>query len=1510
MAEILGTSGVGVSGSGTSDQDVGATEWEEDLRATMETSDDLFSQYEQTDDLDFLKEAIALAESAVTSITPLHPDRAILSAKLRKMLGSKFEHTEDEVDLDMAWVWAIEEIGTTPKNMATYATACSSILTIRRQLESTHSRDRSPGADLLRRYERLGNVADLNEAIVEMEKALEACHPATPKRADMLNGWSAMLVRRFERLGDIYDLEKAARINEEMMRKSIAGSKIHTNALSNLGTILSKRFERIGNLEDLQKAIKYGEEAVAGTPRDGPELAAIYDPLGSMFYRSFKRLGDLDDLQKAIKHAEAALAATPEITQIEQADTITWERCSLRAIKHTEAALAATPRDHTDRAVIYNNLGAIFSKRFERVGDLDDLQKAIKHTEAAITAAPRDHPDQAGTYNNLGAMFSERFERIGDLDDLQKAIKHTEAAVAATPRDHPDRAGRYSNLGNRFSARFERIGDLDDLQKAIKHTEAALAATPRDHPDRAGRYSSLGNQFSARFKRVGDLGDLQKAIKHTEVALAATPRDHPDRAGIYNNLGNRFSERFDRMGDLDDLQKAIKHNEAALAATPRDHPDRAGRYSNLGTMLSARVERIGDLDDLQKAIKHTEAALAATPRDHPDRAAIYGSLGNWFSARFDRIGDFDDLQKAFKHTEAALAATPRDHPDRAAIYGSLGNRFYARFNRIGDLDDLQKAIKHTEAALAATPRDHPDRAGRYSNLGTMFSARFERIGDLDDLQKAIKHTEAALAATPRDHPDRAAIYGSLGNRFSARFNRIGDLDDLQKAIKHTEAALAATPRDHPDRAGRCSNLGTMLSARFERIGDLDDLQKAIKHTEAAVAATPRDHPDRATIYSNLGNWLSARLSARFERIGDLDDLQKAIKHTEAALAATPRDHPDRAAIYSNLGTMFSARFERIGDLDDLQKAIKHTEVAVAATPGDHPDRAGRYNNLGGCFESRYLWTHSAEDFNECLRLYHEAWHCRISPPRYRIHAARSAAHLLCSAGRFHESSPVLEDAIQLMPTSTAASVALLAGREAYHSLKLLELGRGIIMGFAIDSKSEVSDLKTDHRFEFDEYHRLRVEINSPIDETIRTRDETQNQSRTSGISRRLDAFKEMEAVLTFIRSLPGYGGFLLPPSEEALKNIAKSGPIVVFNSTPYRSDAIIVTTTAMTSLELPNLDYRETGDWMRKLAGFRGSGFKRCEDNKKMKDLLMWLWDTAVGPVLEYLESSGAIPRSGVDGNNLKRIWWIGVGQLSMAPFHAAGDHSRGSTRNTLSRVISTYIPTIKALSYARQKKLHLFDECGTSLSPELSRNAGLLLVPMPETPGATNLPGVHKEVQYIHDSTTKSAIKITVLGNPTPAEVLKQVQHHEIVHFACHGVSDFNPSNSHLVLLTPDGSDADKLLARDISSLNTPGAQLAYLSACSSAKNHSTILADEVIHLASAFQLAGFSHTLANLWETEDQASSEVARDFYDLLFQDQGNVDGHYRISAAFHKAVKKVRDSRPANYLGWAPFVHTGA
>lgn len=93
-----------------------------------------------------------------------------------------------------------------------------------------------------------------------------------------------------------------------------------------------------------------------------------------------------------------------------------------------------------------------------------------------------------------------------------------------------------------------------------------------------------------------------------------------------------------------------------------------------------------------------------------------------------------------------------------------------------------------------------------------------------------------------------------------------------------------------------------------------------------------------------------------------------------------------------------------------------------------------------------------------------------------------------------------------------------------------------------------------------------------------------------------------------------------------------------------------------------------------------------------MAEILLWLWVVAVESVLEEL------------GPDISRVWWISVGPLVNAPFHAAGDYSRGSTCNTISSVISSYIPTIKALMYATEKKL------------DLNQNCSVLLVTMPTT--------------------------------------------------------------------------------------------------------------------------------------------------------------------------------------------------
>jgi CHAT domain len=84
--------------------------------------------------------------------------------------------------------------------------------------------------------------------------------------------------------------------------------------------------------------------------------------------------------------------------------------------------------------------------------------------------------------------------------------------------------------------------------------------------------------------------------------------------------------------------------------------------------------------------------------------------------------------------------------------------------------------------------------------------------------------------------------------------------------------------------------------------------------------------------------------------------------------------------------------------------------------------------------------------------------------------------------------------------------------------------------------------------------------------------------------------------------------------------------------------------------------------------------------------------------------------------------------------------------------------------------------------------------------------------------------------------------------------------------------------------------------------------LADEAIHLTSAFQLAGFPHVIGTLWPIADRIAVAVASDFYDNL-RIGGTLDAG-RAAHALHRSVRAVRDTIPATPSLWAAYLHAGA
>jgi CHAT domain-containing protein len=293
--------------------------------------------------------------------------------------------------------------------------------------------------------------------------------------------------------------------------------------------------------------------------------------------------------------------------------------------------------------------------------------------------------------------------------------------------------------------------------------------------------------------------------------------------------------------------------------------------------------------------------------------------------------------------------------------------------------------------------------------------------------------------------------------------------------------------------------------------------------------------------------------------------------------------------------------------------------------------------------------------------------------------------------------------------------------------------------------------------------------------------------------------------------------------------------------------------------------------------------------------------------VLSELETMGYF--GSIRSAQCPRVWWIGCGMASSFPFHAAGvDFGPASLENTLSRVVPSYTPTIKALAHSRLRaSIPTTDNAGKN------NIDSILLVTMPTTVGQRSLPGVDKERNAIQLS-CRGVCEVKELRLPTAKSVLEELDQSRIAHFACHGLSDpTNPYDSHLLLQKKvDGkATLDKLTMLEVSKLAAEQQLwVAFLSACSTVQVKAREFADEGLHLASAFQVAGFAHVIGALWPANDDACARIAGEFYTELTKHNKEEISQRVVAEALWQAVMQIRSEPNSNFSLWAPFVHIGA
>ena len=530
-------------------------------------------------------------------------------------------------------------------------------------------------------------------------------------------------------------------------------------------------------------------------------------------------------------------------------------------------------------------------------------------------------------------------------------------------------------------------------------------------------------------------------------------------------------------------------------------------------------------------------------------------------------------------------------------------------------------------------------------------------------------------------------------------------------------------------------------------------------------------------------------------------------------------------------------------LEHMSEAVDTAQRAVNATEADEPSRALWLANLSAAAILRYETFNQPSDLSRAIEAGQQGFEMTLAAPRFRAQAARCWAEAEAVGGRWREAVGAYTQTIGLLDALAPSGLDPVGQQLQLDSVSGLGPDAAACCVRAGDA---------DRAIELFERGRG-ILLGQALD------------TRTGGAG-------------------PGLGQRL---SAAELCAAAAAGPVVVVIVSRFGSCAVILVPDGVrNAIPLPSLTpealYHQIKGFLGAFSVVSKPGSRASEN--AIIETLGWLWEAVAGPVLDQLGWHD--PH--VDGEPWPRMWWCPSGLLSLLPLHAAGDASA----TVRGRVVSSYTPTIRALIHARQAA-----PAASGVPAERVAVGGrVVAVAMRHTPGHRELAEALTEAEWLR---THHPGRVTLLSDEvaTHEAVLRALPHGQWVHFACHGSS--NPASpSAGALLLRDRP----LTVLDVNRLDLAGADLAFLSACSTART-TPRLVDEAINLASAFQVVGYRHVIGTLWPVGDTQARETAEMIYAALGRGEA-------VATAVHETTVYMSTYWFDKPSQWASHVHVGA
>ena len=735
-------------------------------------------------------------------------------------------------------------------------------------------------------------------------------------------------------------------------------------------------------------------------------------------------------------------------------------------------------------------------------------------------------------------------------------------------------------------------------------------------------------------------------------------------------------------------------------------------------------------------------------------------LARCLSQRHDETGDIGNLNDAVEYATKAFAEEKTLRHGSSWVAEKLVDILKQRWLRLGRREDLDEAVlKAQEADTLLPSTENRQKASRLATLAETFAFRAIATSSSEGFNQAIALMGEVLQQTTNEEfiEDYQFALGTFHfQKFSLGSGRVSDLDEAERTFQ----AIAERKL-----------------ARQARVGDL--LLERLFNTAFAR--------------ERQSGWSGVKLV-------DVESMRFRYRPNEHSNNGLP------SGVHYSIGLSFHRRYLAHNSFLALQawephqstvldQAAFHLEKSIPAGLDNHPETFIARNTLGAVYMDKHFdrgrTATTSEDSDIALQHFRAVTESTEAEPFLRVHSARRAIILMTKTGMIAEAAQLADDTIDILPrlcsrslnredqhrnaevpglVSDACVLALrrrdslpVQQRDIEEALRKAKLGRCMTLGYLIDGRRDISDMEEKHPDIAEKYDRLRFQAHR----LVSPKDDAATQHRR--IQQRQTSAKELEDLETQIRKLKNFENFLRPLTAKDCKKEAKHGPIVIINMTSFISDAIIVTESEIIHLPLEDMKSKAPISVFQNNDMYRGNNMGERDDiinlsqadieiNERVRNgellppdeevsMTEWLWSTCVKLVVDKLSEIQAL-----DPTKETRVWWIGMGLASSLPFGAAGIQVRGridKAQDCLTRVISSYIPTIKALNFARMyPRLSIAKDKGLSTS-------SMLMVTMPTTPWHSSLEGVQQEKQAVNEVMRN----MEILQHPSAVDVLKALK-------------------------------------------------------------------------------------------------------------------------------------------------------